>query len=41
MLIDETVIFVATKFEEVIIFTIREKFVYRVVIFYLLDKRFL
>ena len=38
---DETVIFVATNFPKVIIFAIQNKCVYRVLIFYLQDKRFL
>ena len=37
---DETVILVATNFVEVIIFTIQNKFVYRVLIFYLQEKDF-
>ena len=37
---DETVIVVATNFVEVIIFTIPNRFVYRVLIFYLQEKDF-
>ena len=37
---NETVILVATNFVEVIIFTIQNKFVYRVLIFYLQEKKF-
>ena len=37
---DETVILVATNFVEDIIFAIQNKFVYRVLTFYLQEKRF-